>query len=155
MVGNATLTMKKSAIGRKAPIRTVLRPSADSPAGFCGGARRASTMVGSRIWFAHGPHCAAGPSLVPRAWLSRYPRHLANTLSLGHHGRVPAPAIAVPVPVSADELRRRELAAFLRSRRQRISPEQVGMSTGGRRRTPGLRREEVAQLAPQGLTGVR
>ncbi len=65
---------------------------------------------------------------------------------------MPPPAIAVPIPGSADELRRRELAAFLRSRRQRISPEQVGMPSGGRRRTPGLRREEVAQLAGVGVT---
>ncbi|MEZ0065607.1 hypothetical protein ABIA32_001607 [Streptacidiphilus sp. MAP12-20] len=50
------------------------------------------------------------------------------------------------------ELRRRELAAFLRSRRERIAPEQVGLPAGGRRRTPGLRREEVAQLAAVGVT---
>ncbi|MFJ3795794.1 helix-turn-helix transcriptional regulator [Streptomyces sp. NPDC090088] len=42
---------------------------------------------------------------------------------------------------------RRELAAFLRSRRERISPGEVGLPCGPRRRTPGLRREEVAQLA--------
>ncbi|HEX2714241.1 MAG TPA: helix-turn-helix transcriptional regulator [Candidatus Acidoferrales bacterium] len=42
---------------------------------------------------------------------------------------------------------RRELADFLRTRRARLSPEQVGFPTGSRRRTPGLRREEVAQLA--------
>ncbi|MEV5841619.1 helix-turn-helix transcriptional regulator [Streptomyces sp. NPDC051985] len=42
---------------------------------------------------------------------------------------------------------RRELAAFLRSRRERISPAEVGLERGPRRRTPGLRREEVAQLA--------
>jgi transcriptional regulator with XRE-family HTH domain len=42
---------------------------------------------------------------------------------------------------------RRELAAFLRSRRERISPADVGLPAGPRRRTPGLRREEVAQLA--------
>jgi hypothetical protein len=47
---------------------------------------------------------------------------------------------------------RRELAAFLRSRRERISPEQVGLPPGRRRRTPGLRREEVAQLAAVGVT---
>lgn len=40
-----------------------------------------------------------------------------------------------------------ELAAFLRSRRQRLSPEEVGLPPAGRRRTPGLRREEVAVLA--------
>src|SRR6185437_6502388 len=44
-----------------------------------------------------------------------------------------------------DALRRRELAAFLRSRRERLTPEQLGLPQGGRRRTPGLRREEVAQ----------
>jgi transcriptional regulator with XRE-family HTH domain len=42
---------------------------------------------------------------------------------------------------------RQELAAFLRSRRERIRPADVGISAGSRRRTPGLRREEVAQLA--------
>ncbi|MFC0113768.1 helix-turn-helix transcriptional regulator [Kibdelosporangium aridum] len=51
-----------------------------------------------------------------------------------------------------DDVRRRELAAFLRSRRERISPEEVGLPPGGRRRTPGLRREEVAQLAGVGVT---
>jgi transcriptional regulator with XRE-family HTH domain len=51
-----------------------------------------------------------------------------------------------------DVVRRRELADFLRSRRERISPEQVGLPSGGRRRTPGLRREEVAQLAGVGVT---
>src|SRR5580698_9874540 len=52
----------------------------------------------------------------------------------------------------ATALRRQELSAFLRSRRERISPEQVGLPEGGRRRTPGLRREEVAQLAGVGIT---
>ncbi|MDT0610140.1 helix-turn-helix transcriptional regulator [Streptomyces lancefieldiae] len=40
-----------------------------------------------------------------------------------------------------------ELGAFLRSRRERIRPADVGLPTGPRRRVPGLRREEVAQLA--------
>ncbi|MBM9508312.1 helix-turn-helix transcriptional regulator [Actinacidiphila acididurans] len=48
--------------------------------------------------------------------------------------------------------RRSELAAFLRSRRARITPADVGMPPGLRRRTPGLRREEVAQLAGVGVT---
>ncbi len=43
--------------------------------------------------------------------------------------------------------RHHELAAFLRSRRARIVPEQVGLPRGTRRRTPGLRRGEVALLA--------
>ncbi|MFJ6566365.1 helix-turn-helix transcriptional regulator [Streptomyces sp. NPDC091292] len=50
------------------------------------------------------------------------------------------------------EIRRHELAAFLRSRRERISPEQVGLERGRRRRTPGLRREEVAHLSAVGVT---
>jgi transcriptional regulator with XRE-family HTH domain len=48
--------------------------------------------------------------------------------------------------------RRSELAAFLRSRRERITPEDVGLPGGHRRRTAGLRREEVAQLAGVGVT---
>ncbi|GHF17257.1 DNA-binding protein [Streptomyces spiralis] len=40
-----------------------------------------------------------------------------------------------------------ELGAFLRTRRDRIRPAEVGLPTGPRRRVPGLRREEVAQLA--------
>lgn len=50
------------------------------------------------------------------------------------------------------EVRRQELAGFLRSRRERITPEQVGLPRGRRRRTPGLRREEVAQLSAVGVT---
>jgi hypothetical protein len=75
----------------------------------------------------------------------------------------PAPTVLQePAELSADEpqlpvavlaaSRRRELAGFLRSRRERISPEQVGLPSGGRRRTPGLRREEVALLSGLGVT---
>ena len=42
---------------------------------------------------------------------------------------------------------RPELAEFLRSRRERTRPRDVGLPDSGRRRTPGLRREEVATLA--------
>ena len=55
-------------------------------------------------------------------------------------------------PVLDGEASRQELADFLRSRRERATPEQVGIVPGGRRRTPGLRREEVAQLAGVGVT---
>jgi transcriptional regulator with XRE-family HTH domain len=48
--------------------------------------------------------------------------------------------------------RRRELAEFLRRRRERVAPEDVGLARGSRRRTPGLRREEVAQIAGVGVT---
>ncbi|MER5936834.1 helix-turn-helix transcriptional regulator [Streptomyces sp. NPDC001928] len=53
---------------------------------------------------------------------------------------------------AASAIRRHELAAFLRHRREHIAPEQVGLPRGSRRRTPGLRREEVAQLAAVGVT---
>ena len=46
----------------------------------------------------------------------------------------------------------KELAAFLRSRRERITPEDAGLPSGHRRRTAGLRREEVAQLSGVGVT---
>ena len=42
---------------------------------------------------------------------------------------------------------RGELASFLRRSRARLQPGDVGLQTGDRRRTPGLRRQEVAQLA--------
>lgn len=41
----------------------------------------------------------------------------------------------------------RELGAFLRSRRERVTPAEAGLPTTTRRRTPGLRREELAVLA--------
>ncbi len=48
--------------------------------------------------------------------------------------------------------RRRALADFLRKRRACLSPVDVGLPPGMRRRTPGLRREEVAQLANIGTS---
>lgn len=47
---------------------------------------------------------------------------------------------------------RRDLTSFLVSRRARLTPPDVGLITGARRRTPGLRREEVAQLAGVGIS---
>src|SRR6266550_724396 len=43
--------------------------------------------------------------------------------------------------------RRREIADFLKTRRMRRQPEELGLPRGRRRRTPGLRREEVATAA--------
>jgi len=48
--------------------------------------------------------------------------------------------------------RRQALADFLRQRRTRLTPASVGLPPGIRRRTPGLRREEVAQLANMGTS---
>ncbi|MDJ1130398.1 helix-turn-helix transcriptional regulator [Streptomyces iconiensis] len=53
---------------------------------------------------------------------------------------------------AASRRRRPALSAFLRTRRARVSPADVGMPPGLRRRTPGLRREEVAQLSGVGVT---
>ncbi|MBW8805013.1 MAG: helix-turn-helix domain-containing protein [Catenulisporales bacterium] len=62
------------------------------------------------------------------------------------------PATARTSGKGAAPRRREELASFLRSRRERLDPEVMGLPTGTRRRTPGLRREEVAQLAGVGVT---
>ncbi|MEI5131326.1 helix-turn-helix transcriptional regulator [Streptomyces libani] len=48
--------------------------------------------------------------------------------------------------------RRQDLRDFLRSRRARVTPAEAGLPDGGRRRTPGLRREEVAVLAGVGAS---
>jgi transcriptional regulator with XRE-family HTH domain len=52
----------------------------------------------------------------------------------------------------ADQQHRSELAAFLRARREALTPEQVRLPRGRGRRTPGLRREEVALLAGVSVT---
>jgi transcriptional regulator with XRE-family HTH domain len=73
------------------------------------------------------------------------------TLTAGPAPTPIRPASPRPTPAAADA-RRTELAAFLRACRSRITPEAVGIPPGPRRRTPGLRREEVAQLAGVGIT---
>jgi hypothetical protein len=74
----------------------------------------------------------------------RYEQAPAVSTPVAEHPRPPHAVLAAS--------RRQELADFLRSRRERITPEQVGLPSGGRRRTPGLRREEVALLAGLGVT---
>jgi transcriptional regulator with XRE-family HTH domain len=54
--------------------------------------------------------------------------------------------------VAASASQREELAAFLRARRNALGPAEVGLPTGRARRTPGLRREEVALLAGVSVT---
>ena len=48
--------------------------------------------------------------------------------------------------------RRQALADFIRTRRERLQPDEVGLPARPRRRTPGLRREEVAELANVGIS---
>lgn len=50
------------------------------------------------------------------------------------------------------QARLQALSAFLKSQRAKLLPQSVGLAAGTRRRTPGLRREEVAQLAGVSLT---
>ncbi|GAA2826614.1 helix-turn-helix transcriptional regulator [Kitasatospora sp. CM 4170] len=61
-------------------------------------------------------------------------------------------ADAEPGRKEQKDRRRTELARFLKACRARVTPEDVGLPPGLRRRTPGLRREEVAQLAGVGVT---
>jgi len=60
-------------------------------------------------------------------------------------------AAAMHGPALAVE-RARALGAFLRARRESLDPARLGLPRAGRRRTPGLRREEVAALADVGVT---
>ncbi|MFI1863982.1 helix-turn-helix transcriptional regulator [Streptomyces jumonjinensis] len=55
-------------------------------------------------------------------------------------------------PTASGHLRRARLRHFLRARREQITPEEVGLVNVERRRTPGLRREEVAALAGVGVS---
>jgi transcriptional regulator with XRE-family HTH domain len=61
-----------------------------------------------------------------------------------HPGTRPTSILGSTLPARR---RRAALADLLRSRREALGPEQAGIAAVGRRRTPGLRREEVAQLA--------
>ncbi|MFP1721626.1 helix-turn-helix transcriptional regulator [Lonsdalea quercina] len=57
-----------------------------------------------------------------------------------------------PLPDSTEQNRRLTLGKFLRTRRESLDPERLGLSTPRKRRTPGLRREDVALLADVGIT---
>ncbi|MEU8354941.1 helix-turn-helix transcriptional regulator [Nonomuraea sp. NPDC048882] len=54
--------------------------------------------------------------------------------------------------MTASRGRRDQLKEFLRAKREALTPAEAGMPSGGRRRTPGLRREEVAVLAGVGVS---
>lgn len=62
------------------------------------------------------------------------------------------PGTVAKIAPMDDEARRQELKVLLRSRREALKPEALGMLPGPRRRTPGLRREEVAAAAGVGIT---
>ena len=50
------------------------------------------------------------------------------------------------------EARRREFGAFLRSRREKLTPAEIGLPSGARRRSTGLRVVEVALATGFGTT---
>lgn len=54
--------------------------------------------------------------------------------------------------LEGSSLRRQALGAFIRSARANMTPQRAGLPEGARRRTPGLRREEVAQLSDISVT---
>ncbi|VTN14787.1 Uncharacterised protein [Raoultella terrigena] len=56
-----------------------------------------------------------------------------------------------PLPVAPDDSRNSS-APFCAPRRESLDPQRLGLPRVGRRRTPGLRREEVAMLADVGVT---
>src|SRR5690349_15148506 len=58
----------------------------------------------------------------------------------------------MPPPRASESTRLLDLAAFLRSRRERIRPHEIGLAVSTRRRAPGLLREEVAQIAGMSVT---
>ncbi len=67
----------------------------------------------------------------------------------------PASPLASPGTANPRELAREAvLGRFLRAHRERLAPAEVGLAPGRRRRTPGLRREELAQLAGLSATWV-
>jgi transcriptional regulator with XRE-family HTH domain len=65
---------------------------------------------------------------------------------------IEVPTVTEDAPKTTAVRRRDELADFLTKRRAALTPEEVGLPNGTRRRTPGLRREEVALLAGVGTT---
>jgi DNA-binding XRE family transcriptional regulator len=79
----------------------------------------------------------------------------AGRATLGHHLPTADPVTTTGVVAGrqgvwlhvVSEDSRRELGHFLRTRRARITPAEVGLPAGARRRAAGLRREEVAVLA--------
>src|SRR5579859_1643416 len=76
----------------------------------------------------------------------------AGNVSGYGYGGVAHQVMGKTVVTQAMERRRAELGGFLKARRARLSPAEFGMPPGSRRRTPGLRREEVALLAGVGVT---
>jgi len=102
--------------------------------------------------------CASVSQVSRRPW-SWYQDHQPRVCAGGHTGTVTTmtqragTASRRPTqPAGRSTGRHHELGTFLRARREATVPEEVGYTSGTSRRTPGLRREEVAALAGVGVT---
>lgn len=94
---------------------------------------------------------AFDPSLLSRSVQDlprNVPRREPTAMQVAHPAGATDPADSGTRRFRTDN----ELGRFLRQRRESLDPVLLGFSRGGRRRTPGLRREEVAQLADVGVT---
>ena len=169
MSASATLTMKKSAMARKTPTSTssragVLMPRTASAVRWrAAGAGIAGRAADCRLCHCHDANSAAcetstrvvlilvltPPGKSDLKWRILVPMAILETSVTTQAPDTDSPAVDDRTQAAA---RRDELAAFLRNRRERLTPDDVGIVTSGRRRTPGLRREEVAQLAGVGVT---
>src|SRR6266540_3567569 len=145
--------------GEHQPAAAVGTVTGGGYGGFGGRSGRASPRGGCRG--RHAAQSATPPNPLPGASLSWYWHYLAPPSGVSHTGgmtMIDARPSAQQVPANGNgngllhHGRRTELAEFLRTRRGRITPTDVGLPPGLRRRTPGLRREEVAQLAGVGVT---
>lgn len=92
----------------------------------------------------------AGPGVVSRASAAVDDRAGEDIRGAAEH-RLSGPNGTL-TDADGSSLRRQALGAFVRSARSRLSPQSAGLPEGTRRRTPGLRREEVAQLCGISVT---
>src|SRR6266700_4136633 len=153
--GNATLTTTASSVITKNP-RTAAASAAPAWPGRRGGvitgAAEARVVMTLSLC---GTGCGGCNCAGRRSALRRHIHDTTDSRPQGGPayrgtGWVPLAAAAAGslVQVSRGTDHRRELGEFLTTRRAKITPRQAGLpSYGGRRRVPGMRREEVALLA--------
>src|SRR4051795_5070435 len=80
-------------------------------------------------------------------WISDPPEGWPRSISQTAQPGTANPWLKQPAPATMEIMHKKQLADFLRRRRETLQPGDVGLSPGSRRRTAGLRREEVAALA--------
>src|SRR5689334_22734876 len=160
IAGTATFTILVSMIAMICPVRTTAstRPGRVARPGRPVGPSRRATAPDGRT---PSVRSVMPPSLPPfLCWYQdrSYPGTNSTWQARALYGKMPYGRLphvedeGMTTAPKATAARRTELAAFLRARRERISPEDVGLPPGTRRRTAGLRREELAQLAGVGVT---